>query len=158
MEQNSKELEQAPVQQETGAEAREASVTSAAAPTPTEVPPAPTPTSEAASSVTDTQGLVRELASRLGEASGQIVVHRDLSALLDRMKDGVVVQLSIGRPRFFASWCASLKKPSRQVSICAGPTIPPSRPLGCFTAASMVFIEFSKAFSPAFSSQAYSTV
>src|SRR6266487_125372 len=50
---------------------------------------------------TDTQGLVRELASRLGEESGQIVVHRDLSTLLDRMKDGVVVQLSISRPRFF---------------------------------------------------------
>jgi hypothetical protein len=51
--------------------------------------------------VTDTQGLVRELAGRLGEESGEIVVHRDLSTLLDRMKDGVVVQLSISRPRFF---------------------------------------------------------
>src|SRR6266566_3168274 len=51
--------------------------------------------------VTDTQGLVRELAERLGETSGQIVVHRDLSTLLDRMKDGVVVQLSVSRPRFF---------------------------------------------------------
>src|SRR6266566_2765877 len=51
--------------------------------------------------VTDTQGLVRELAGRLGEESGQIVVHRDLSTLLDRMRDGVVVQLSISRPRFF---------------------------------------------------------
>jgi hypothetical protein len=44
---------------------------------------------------------VRELAERLGETSGQIVVHRDLSTLLDRMKDGVVVQLSVSRPRFF---------------------------------------------------------
>ncbi len=51
--------------------------------------------------VTDTQGLVRTLAQRLGEESGQIVVHRDLSTLLDRMKDGVVVQLCISRPRFF---------------------------------------------------------
>ena len=59
----------------------------------------PSPTSkEAESSLTDT---VRELAESLGEASGQIVVHRDLSTLLDRMKDGVVVQLSVSRPRFF---------------------------------------------------------
>jgi translation initiation factor 2 beta subunit (eIF-2beta)/eIF-5 len=100
MEYSREELEQAPVlQQETEALTSQTSETSTASPAPTNVPLAPT--SEAASSVTDTQGLVRELASRLGEASGQIVVHRDLSTLLDRMKDGVVVQLSISRPRFF---------------------------------------------------------
>ena len=103
MEQSHDQQEQAPVQQETVAEALtlQAKVIPAASPTSTEETSASAPTSEAASSATDTQGLVRELASRLGEESGQIVVHRDLSTLLDRMKDGVVVQLSVSRPRFF---------------------------------------------------------
>jgi hypothetical protein len=101
MELNSDQQEQAPAQQETVAEALtlQASVTPAASPTTAEAPPAST--SEVESSVTDIQGLVRELAERLGEETGQIVVHRDLSGLLDRMKDGVVVQLSVSRPRFF---------------------------------------------------------
>ena len=48
-----------------------------------------------------------------------------------------------------------VKKPSRQVSICAGPTMPPMPAAGMLAcAASMVFIALSKAFSPAFSSQA----
>lgn len=51
--------------------------------------------------ITDVQGLLREVAGQLGEESGRITVHRDLSTLLERMKDGVTVQLSLSRPRFF---------------------------------------------------------
>ncbi len=46
----------------------------------------------------------------------------------------------IGMPRFLASCSASLKKPSRQVSICDGQTIAENRPLGCCRARSMVCI------------------
>lgn len=52
-------------------------------------------------SATDVRGLLREMAGQLGEESERITVHRDLSALLERMKDGVTVQLSLSRPRFF---------------------------------------------------------
>src|SRR6266700_4884720 len=77
------------------------SVTPAASPTTTaEMSSAPA-ADELLLPVTDTQGLIRALAESIGEASGQILVHRDLSTLLDRMRDGVVVQLSISRPRFF---------------------------------------------------------
>ncbi len=102
MEQRRDQQEQAPVlQQEIVAEVLtpQASVTQGAAPTTPEVPPASA--DEILSPVTDTQNLIRELASEIGEESGRIVVHRDLSSLLDRMKDGVVVQLSVSRPRFF---------------------------------------------------------
>src|SRR5579883_1473703 len=51
--------------------------------------------------ITDVQGLLRETAGKIGEESGRITVHRDLSTLLERMKDGVTVQLSLSRPRFF---------------------------------------------------------
>jgi hypothetical protein len=51
--------------------------------------------------ITDVQGLLREVAGQIGEETGQITVHRDLSALLERMKDGVTIQLSLSRPRFF---------------------------------------------------------
>ena len=47
-----------------------------------------------------------------------------------------------------------LEEALRQVSICDGQTMADSRPLGCGSAASMVCIAASKAFSPAFSSQA----
>lgn len=51
--------------------------------------------------VTDVQGLLREVAEKISEESSQIVVHRDFSTLLERMKDGVTIQLSLSRPRFF---------------------------------------------------------
>lgn len=51
--------------------------------------------------ITDVQGLLRDIAGQIGEESEQITVHRDLSALLERMKDGVTIQLSLSRPRFF---------------------------------------------------------
>src|SRR5258708_7040875 len=56
---------------------------------------------DAAPLVNDVQGLLREVAGQIGEEPGQITVHRDLSSLLERMKDGVTVQLSLSRPRFF---------------------------------------------------------
>jgi len=102
MELNSEEIEQTSVlQQETEAEALTLQASVRRAGSPTTIEETPAPTSEVESSATDAQGLVRELAERLGEAPGQIIVHRDLSTLLDRMKDGVVVQLSVSRPRFF---------------------------------------------------------
>ncbi|HEU5375559.1 MAG TPA: hypothetical protein VFV38_08985 [Ktedonobacteraceae bacterium] len=51
--------------------------------------------------IVDVQGLLREVAGQIGEETGQITVHRDLSTLLERMKDGVTIQLSLSRPRFF---------------------------------------------------------
>jgi translation initiation factor 2 beta subunit (eIF-2beta)/eIF-5 len=98
MEQQSSDQQEVSAQQEPAAETLvdQAEILSAASPVPT-----PASADEILPPVTDTQGLVRELAERLGEESGQIVVHRDLSTLLERMKDGVVVQLSISRPRFF---------------------------------------------------------
>lgn len=51
--------------------------------------------------ITDVQGLLREVAGQIGEETEQITVHRDLSELLERMKDGVTIQLSLSRPRFF---------------------------------------------------------
>ena len=95
------EFEQWTKQEETEALAPQTSVIPKAAPTTAEVSSAPTTTDDLLPPVTDTQGLVRALAEKIGEESGQIVVHRDLSMLLERMKDGVLVQLSISRPRFF---------------------------------------------------------
>ncbi len=101
MEQRREEPEQAPaLRQETIAEVSTGQIETPPA-AAASVPPALASADEILPPVTDTQGLVRELAERLGEESGQIVVHRDLSSLLDRMKDGVVVQLSVSRPRFF---------------------------------------------------------
>lgn len=51
--------------------------------------------------ITDVQALLREVAGQIGEEAEQITIHRDLSALLERMKDGVTIQLSLSRPRFF---------------------------------------------------------
>ena len=101
MEQQIDQQEQRAKPQETEALATQASVTLAASPTTAGVSSALASADDILPPVTDTQDLVREMAERLGEESGQIVVHRDLSSLLDRMKDGVVVQLSISRPRFF---------------------------------------------------------
>jgi hypothetical protein len=101
MEQQIDQHEQRANQEQTEALAIVASVTPAASPTAAEVLSAPAAEEDLLPPVTDTQGLVRELAERIGEASGQIVIHRDLSTLLERMRDGVVVQLSISRPRFF---------------------------------------------------------
>jgi translation initiation factor 2 beta subunit (eIF-2beta)/eIF-5 len=101
MEQQRDQQERRVMLQETEALATAASVTPAAPTTTAEVPPAPAAADELLPPVTDTQGLVRELAERIGEESGQIVVLRDLSTLLERMEDGVVVQLSVSRPRFF---------------------------------------------------------
>ncbi len=50
--------------------------------------------------VADVQAFLREIAGQIGEEPGQITVHHDLSNLLERMKDGVTVQLSLSRPRF----------------------------------------------------------
>ena len=101
MEQQSNQQEQQPTAQEE-AEARPtgAGMTPAAAATITEEPPPPA-VEDLLPPVTDTQSLIQTLAEKIGEESGQIVVHRDLSTLLERMKDGVVVQLNISRPRFF---------------------------------------------------------
>ena len=55
---------------------------------------------------------------------------------------------------FFTDWRGDPDQKVRD----EGPTMAERRPLGCFIAASMVFIAVSKAFSPAFSSQLYSTV
>jgi predicted nuclease with TOPRIM domain len=102
MEQQIDQQEQQAKQEETEVLAPATSVTPAASPTTTaEVSSAPAVADDLLPLVTDTQSLIRELAERIGEASGQIVIHRDLSTLLERMKDGVVVQLSISRPRFF---------------------------------------------------------
>src|SRR5260370_12380322 len=101
MEQQIDQHEQRARQEQTEAAALAAIVTPAASPTATEVPSAPAAAEDLLPPVTDTQGLIRELAEKIGEASGQIVIHRDLSTLLERMRDGVVVQLSISRPRFF---------------------------------------------------------
>jgi hypothetical protein len=99
MEQQIEKLERQAKQEEMEALAPLASVAPKAAPTTVEVPLATA--DDFLPPVTDTQSLIRELAERIGEESGQIVIHRDLSTLLERMKDGVVVQLSISRPRFF---------------------------------------------------------
>ena len=101
MEQQIDQQEQRAKQEQTEALATATSVIPAASPTAAEVSSAPTAAGDLLPPVTDTQGLVRELAERIGEASGQIVIHRDLSTLLERMRDGVVVQLSVSRPRFF---------------------------------------------------------
>src|SRR6266699_3818551 len=103
MEQRLDQQKQALEQQETVTETSpsQVGVLPAAPSASAQETPTPAAAEELLPSVTDTQGLVRELAERLGEESGQIVVHRDLSTLLERMKDGVVVQLSISRPRFF---------------------------------------------------------
>jgi len=101
MEQQIDQHEQRARQEQTEAIDIAAIVTPAASPTATEVPSAPAAAEDLLPPVTDTQGLIRELAEKIGEASGQIVIHRDLSTLLERMRDGVVVQLSISRPRFF---------------------------------------------------------
>src|SRR5260221_9459521 len=101
MEQQIDQREQRARQEQTEALATATSVTPAASPTATEVSSAPAAAEDLLPPVTDTQGLIRELAEKIGEASGQIVIHRDLSTLLVRMRDGVVVQLSISRPRFF---------------------------------------------------------
>jgi len=101
MEQQIDQQEQRAKQEQTEALATATSVIPAASPTAAEVSSAPTAAGDLLPPVTDTQGLVRELAEKIGEASGQIVIHRDLSTLLERMRDGVVVQLSVSRPRFF---------------------------------------------------------
>ncbi len=103
MEQQSSDQQEVLTRQEplAGTSIDQAEISEASTLASAEVQPTPASADEILLPVTDTQGLVRELAGRLGEESGQIVVHRDLSTLLDRMKDGVVVQLSIRRPRFF---------------------------------------------------------
>lgn len=103
MEQQSNEQQEVPTRQEplAGTSIDQAETSEASPLASAEVQATPAETEEILPPVTDTQGLVRELAGRLGEESGQIVVHRDLSTLLDRMRDGVVVQLRISRPRFF---------------------------------------------------------
>src|SRR5260221_4457506 len=101
MEQQIDQREQRARQEQTEALATATSVIPAASPTAAEVSSAPTAAGDLLPPVTDTQGLVRELAEKIGEASGQIVIHRDLSTQLERMRDGVVVQLSVSRPRFF---------------------------------------------------------
>lgn len=101
MEQSLEGIEQAPAQQQESPVEASTHQVDLSPTVPTQGVPVPASADETLSPVTDTQGLVRELASRLGEEPGQIVVHRDLSRLLDRMKDGVVVQLSVSRPRFF---------------------------------------------------------
>ncbi|HJT59174.1 MAG TPA: hypothetical protein VJ761_21890 [Ktedonobacteraceae bacterium] len=99
MEQQIEEPERRVQPQETEAIPISASVIPQA--TFTELSSVPATVEELFPPVTDTQGLVRALAEKIGEESGQIVVHGDLSTLLERMKDGVVVQLNIRRPRFF---------------------------------------------------------
>jgi hypothetical protein len=103
MEQQSSNQQEALAQQATvaGTPNDQATISPAATRASASVPPAPASAEELLPPVTDTQGLVRALAERIGEESGQIVIHRDLSTLLERMRDGVVVQLSISRPRFF---------------------------------------------------------
>jgi hypothetical protein len=102
MEQQIEKLEQQRAKQEqTEALATAASVIPKASPTTAEMPSAPAVAEDLLPPVTDTQSLISALAERIGEESGQIVIHRDLSTLLERMKDGVVVQLNVSRPRFF---------------------------------------------------------
>ena len=61
-------------------------------------------------------------------------------------------------PRAFASANESRSRPSVQVSICAGTTMPNRRPDGCCSARSISDSASPIAFSPAASSQAYSTI
>lgn len=103
MEQQSNQHEQLPMTPEETESARTRSVGVASTPTAaiTEEPSPAVSEEDLLPPATDTQELIRTIAEKIGEESGQIVVHRDLSTLLERMRDGVVVQLSISRPRFF---------------------------------------------------------
>ncbi len=77
MEQQIDQHEQRANQEQTEAPATATSVTPAASSTAAEVSSAPAAAEELLPPVTDTQGLVRALAEKTGEESGQIVQDRD---------------------------------------------------------------------------------